>query len=331
MSNKIITSMIVGLGIPSRLLNIIAYYLLSLMIPAGKHTLRFAEKISNKANSLFSNLLNRHLGLSKVILNRASRRRISTLMKGRSKLVKNGPWTIAIIIDATLHERSSKHVENCQKFNHGKGWVLGHQWTNMGVLINDQYVPLPPIPFYTKDECKKRKIQYKTEHENIAHFIKTLSLSDLLGVYSSSEVIVLLDSGYDSHIIQKSILGRKIDFTVCLKSTRTIYLDKANEKNKASKEGRKSKKNKSISNYFRDGRRTSKTIKLKVNSGKRKWRNYAIKRLESNLNGISKKLTLICSKRSDGKVKYLACSNTKIDSKVILEIYQKPELLSYHY
>jgi len=301
--------MLYGLEIPSRLLNIVSYYLLSLMIPASKHTLKFAEKVSSKANSLFSDLLRKHLHLSTVTLNRASRRRIEKLMKTRSDLVANGPWTIAIIIDATLHERSSRYVENCQKFNHGKGWMIGHQWTNIGILINGQYVPLPPIPFYTRDECRKRNIKYRTEHEKVAHFIKTLSLTDLLGTHSLDEIIVLLDAGYDNNLIFKTILSRKISFCSSIKSSRTIFFDKEEKPNVAS--------------YFRDGRRPWKTIRLKVDSGKRKWRNHAVKRLESELNGVFNKLTLVCSKRSDGKIKYLVCSNLTVSSKIILSIYQK--------
>ena len=301
--------MLNGLGIPSRLLNIVSYYLLSLMIPASKHTLKFAEKISNKANSLFSDLLRKHLSLSTVVLNRASRRCIKKLMKKRSPFLDGAPWTIAIIIDATLHERSSRHVENCQKFNHGKGWMIGHQWSNIGILINGQYVPLPPIPFYTKEECKRRKIKYRTEHEKIAHFIKTLSLTDLLGSHSLDEIVVLLDAGYDNNLIFKTILSRKIDFCSSIKSSRTIFLNKKDKPN--------------IESYFRDGRRPWKTIKLKVDSGKRKWRNHAVKRLEGELNGVLNQLTLVCSKRSDGKIKYLACSNLAVNCKAILSIYKK--------
>ena len=121
MDNNIIMPLLNGLQIPSRLINIISWYLLSLMMTAEKHTQKFATKISGKTNSLFSKLLIRHLGLSKLVLNRAARRRLKKLLKKRFPLVKNAPWTIAIIIDSTLHSRSSKYIENAQKFNHGKG------------------------------------------------------------------------------------------------------------------------------------------------------------------------------------------------------------------
>jgi len=308
MSNTIIISLLDGLLIPARLLEIISYYLLSLMIPSNKHTLKFAEQISGKANSLFSNLLIQHLGLSTIVLNRAGSRRLTKLMKIRKPLSDDAPWTIAIIIDSTLHERSSDKVQNSQKMTHGKGWITGHQWTNIGILINGQYVPLPPIPFYTKDECKRRKIEYKTESQKIATFLKNLSLKNLLGSFDNSEVVVITDSGYDSNIVLKAILSKKIDFVASIKSSRCIFFDKKNTPN--------------VSDYFTDGRRPWKTIKLRVDSGKRKWRCYATKRLEASLQGIVHALTLICSKRSDGKMKFLACSNQKIDTKGIVATYQ---------
>ena len=43
-------------------------------------------------------------------------------------LVGGTPWTIAIVIDSTLHPRSSLHVQNSQRFNHGQGFVIGYQW-----------------------------------------------------------------------------------------------------------------------------------------------------------------------------------------------------------
>ena len=71
---------------------------------------------------------------------------------------------------------------------------------------------------------QKRKLKYRTEHEKVAFFIKTLNLKDLLGPHSLDEIVVLLDSGYDSKVVQNAILSRNVDFTVSIKSTRTIFL-----------------------------------------------------------------------------------------------------------
>ncbi|MCP4108428.1 MAG: hypothetical protein GY749_23270, partial [Desulfobacteraceae bacterium] len=54
-----------------------------------------------------------------------------------------------------------------QRFSHGKGFVIGHQWTNIVLFINGFIIPLPPIPFHTKKYCRENKTEYRTEHELI--------------------------------------------------------------------------------------------------------------------------------------------------------------------
>ena len=90
---------------------------------------------------------------------------------GRQPLVAGAPWTIAIIIDATLHPRSSLHVHNAQRFNHGQGFVVGHQWTNIVVNINGRIIPLPPIASLSKNECKRRGIVYKSERDRLIVYL----------------------------------------------------------------------------------------------------------------------------------------------------------------
>ena len=175
-------------------------------------------------------------------------------------------------------------------------------------MINGQYIPLPPIPFYTQDECKRRNIHYRTEHEKIANFLKTLDLNELLGPHQISELVVLADAGYDSKVIQKSLSIRKIDYVFSIKESRVITV-------KDSKEIR-------ISDYFCDGRRPWKTTRIKASGGKSKWRRYAIKHAEGYLKAGHSTISLVCSKRSDGKIKYLSCSNCSINPRTIMMTYQ---------
>lgn len=81
------------------------------------------------------------------------------------------PWKIALLIDSTLQHRASLHPENAKKFNHGKGFVIGHQWTNIVLIINDILIPLPPIPFYSKRYCREHALAYHTEHERVVAYI----------------------------------------------------------------------------------------------------------------------------------------------------------------
>ena len=271
MSHHILLRLLRELKIPSRLVKTTAWYLLSLMLPADRHSQTFASKISGLASSLFSNLLRKHLHLSRQCLNRASRRRIKWLMKKRQMLSKNAPWTIALVIDATLHERHSKKCQNSQKFTHGKGWVHGHQWTNIGVWVAGEFIPVATIPFYTKDECRNRKIDYRTENKKVAQWLQTLDLKDLLGRHCSSEIVVLMDSGYDCSKIYETLKSRKLDFIVGAKNNRSISID--------------SKKWQPISQYFQDRRRREKIIRQKSGDGK-KWQRYAVKQQIGYLKGL---------------------------------------------
>ena len=78
------------------------------------------------------------------------------------------PWKILILIDSTLQHRASLHPENTKTFNHGKGYVIGHQWTNIVLLLGDMLIPLRPIPFYSKRYCQAHDLAYHSEHEQNA-------------------------------------------------------------------------------------------------------------------------------------------------------------------
>jgi len=316
METTIIITMLSGLLIPSRNLEIVSWYILSIMLPTDKHSQTFASKISGKISSLFSKLLYRHLELSEVTLNRAAKRRLKKLMKIRKKLTKNTPWTIALIIDATLHKRSSTKQDNVQKFNHGKGWIIGHQWTNIGIMINNQFIPFPPIPFYSRDYCNmnaKKGIRYLSEHKKLYSLLKDLDLKSYLGEHLASEVVVLMDSDYDDKKLLNIINKKGWNFTVSLKSSRVMKTIK-----------NMSMTWRNIKNFFKDGRRKAKTIRIEVNGSKKIRRYYSVKQLVGVIKGVTPKVKLVWSKRSrDKNEKFLACSSININVHGILEIYSK--------
>jgi hypothetical protein len=57
-----------------------------------------------------------------------------------------------------------------------KGFIVGHQWTNIVLHINDKVIPLPPIAFYTNKYCKQNGIEYQTENTQVAQYLSQLSL-----------------------------------------------------------------------------------------------------------------------------------------------------------
>ena len=208
-------------------------------------------------------------------LNRSSCRRLKRLMKKRRSIAPGASWKIAIIVDATLHQRSSRHLQNSQKFNHGQGWVTGHQWTNIIIAINGQVVPLPPIAFYTKKECRKRGVKYQSELERVATFLKNLDLEEVLGHHDSSEVVVLMDSGYDSKKLQSAILNKGWNFICSLKSSRTV-----------SSAG-KSKTWVNVHKFISRGHKPEKSLRIATYRGKKRgWRQYCTKQREGFLRGV---------------------------------------------
>ncbi|MCP4552772.1 MAG: transposase, partial [Bacteroidetes bacterium] len=197
------------------------------MASSRTHTLTAAARFSDSSKSRFHYFLKDNSEIAVYTLSKLSKkqaRKFSKVNKGLSdgKL----PWNIAISVDATFLNRSSLHTQNSKRFNHGKGFVVGHQWTNIVIHINDKVIPLPPIPFYTKKYCKQNGIEYQTENTRVAEYLSQLSLEEYIGLHAPEKVVVLADSGYDDHKIQKAIAGKNWKFIIALKSTRGVKSEK---------------------------------------------------------------------------------------------------------
>ena len=125
-----------------------------------------------------------------------------------------------MIIDATLHPRSSLHVHNAQRFNHGQGFVIGHQRTNIVLNIKEGKIPLPPIHLWSKNECNRRGMPYETEHDRLKVYLEQLNLVALVGSYENHEVVVPTDSGYENKSPKNAIVSRVWDFLNGVKTSR---------------------------------------------------------------------------------------------------------------
>jgi hypothetical protein len=147
-----------------RLQQVCASYLLFLMVVTTNHTLEEAARFSGLHKSQFSRMLKWHGNIASYTLGSLSKQQAKRLSKSLNAL-KGLPWKIVIIIDSTLQHRASLHPENSKKFNHGQGFVIGHQWTNIVLIINEVLIPLRPIPFYSKRYCVDHGREYRTEHD----------------------------------------------------------------------------------------------------------------------------------------------------------------------
>jgi len=187
-----------------RLGRICTAYLLFLMVATTKHSLKEAARFSRLHPSLFSKLLQSHSNVAITTLDQLSKTQARKLAKALER-VRGLPWKILLIIDATIQHRASLHPENAQTFNHGKGYVIGHQWTNIVLVLGDILIPLPPIPFYSKGYCRAQGLTYQSEHQRVVDYLKALDLEAYLGAYDRREVVVLTDSGYDDKKIEQAI------------------------------------------------------------------------------------------------------------------------------
>ena len=291
------------------------------MASSRTHTLTAAARFSNSSKSRFHYFLKDNSEIAVYTLSELSKkqaRQFSKINKGLSSAKL--PWNIAISVDATILNRSSLHTQNSKRFNHGKGFVVGHQWTNIVLHINDKVIPLPPIPFYTRKYCKQNGIEYQTENTRVAEYLRQLSLEEYIGHHAPEKVVVLADSGYDDHKIQKAIAGKNWKFIIALKSTRSVKTEKAFNTTKKTEDW------KSVTVSFKNNRKIGwKTIRAPKNSGNKKWMEFRIRQITGYLKNFGK-AQLICSqfktKSNKGRRKHLACNDLKATSRQIVIGYR---------
>jgi hypothetical protein len=295
------------LKIPNRLQSVAVSYLLAFMRESSKHSLHFASSVSGISSSQFSRLLSNHKDLALDCLNRASRRRISSLINRRRPLTPGVPWKVAIIIDATLHERSSLHIENSQRFNHGDGWVIGHQWTNIVLSIHNQVVPLKPIPFLSKKYCKKKGLKYLTEPERILEYWSAWDWEAILPGVDPSEIVVLTDSGYDNKRLQTFVLSQGWSFVGSLKKSRGVVT--------------RTQACQSVEDLFKVTRKIGHWKTIRVN-GRKPRKEFRTRTLVGGLNGVEAEVRFVCSEKPSGGKLFLACSKENLSAGAIARTYR---------
>jgi hypothetical protein len=154
------------LAVRLRLQQLCFWYIVSLMVEARKHSLTFAASLSGLQKSQFSKFLRTHCGVAAYTLEDLSKRQAQRFAP-YIKQLEGLPWKIGLVIDATLQGRAGLHTENAKRFNHGHGMVIGHQWTNIVLILNGILIPLPPIPFYRKNYWKAHHLVYASEHDRL--------------------------------------------------------------------------------------------------------------------------------------------------------------------
>jgi Transposase DDE domain len=259
-----------------------------------------ADWLPSQLKHWLSSVLNSKTEWPCYTLENLSKKQAKHMAKARHKL-RELPWHIAIVIDSTLQHRASLPPENAKTFNHGQGFVVGHQWTTIVLLLNDMLIPLRPIPFYSQRYCRDRKLEYRTAHDLVVEYIQKLQLEEYLGSYDPREVVVLTDSGYDNKKIQKAIAAKHWHFIIALGKTRSVTSAML------SLTTPKSKQWCPIATFFRNHRWLKwQTIRITTNGTKRKRMELRTRDTIGYLRYVGQ-VQLVCSeprKRPDGRRKY---------------------------
>ncbi len=306
------------IAVRQRLERVCTSYLLFLMVVTTKHSLQEAARFSGLHPSLFSKMLQAHAKVAIMTLESLSKTQARQFAKTLERL--NGlPWKIVIIIDSTLQHRASLHPENAKTFNHGKGYVIGHQWTNIVLLLGDMLIPLRPIPFYSKRYCQTHGLAYHSEHERVVAYLRTLDLEDYIGAYDRREVLVLADSGYDDKKIEKAIADKRWHFIIALSKTRSVKSEALYLTTPTSQQWCH------IDTFFRRHRRLKwDTIRLATSGNKRKRMDVRVRHTSGYLRSVGK-VELVCSEqrhRPNGRRKYLACNDLRATARQIVTGYR---------
>ena len=191
------------------------------MVATTKHSFKEAARFSGLPPTLFGKLLQAHAHVATTPLDQLSKTPARQFAKALQR-VQGLPWKIVILIEATLQHRASLHPDNSHTFNHGKGYVIGHQWTNVVLVLGDLLIPLKPIPFYRKRYCQAHDLAYRRDHERVVASLGALDLEDSLGPDDRREVLVVADSGYDNKKSEKAIADKGWHFLIALSKTRSV-------------------------------------------------------------------------------------------------------------
>jgi hypothetical protein len=150
-------------------------------------------------------------------------------------------------------------------------------------------------------------------------YIVNLELEYYIGPYNRKDVIVLADSGYDDKKIENAIADKGWKFILALNKKRGVKTVKQYLTTPKSKDW------KQVAVLFHTFRSIKwQTIRISMNSSKRKRMDFRIRQIIGHLRYVSK-VQLICSefkKRPDGRRKYLACNDLKAKARQIIIGYR---------
>jgi hypothetical protein len=305
-------------AVRQRLERICTSSLLFLMVATTQHALTEAARFAGLHPALFSKRLPSHTKVAITTLAQRSKTQARQCAKALPR-VRGLPWRIAILIDATLQRRASLHPENTHTFNHGKGYVIGHQWTNIVLVLGDMLIPLKPIPFSSKRYCQAHALEYHSEPERVGASLRTLDLEDYIGAYDRREVLVVAESGYDNKKIEQAIANKGWHCIIALSKTRSVKSEALALSTSTSQQWCH------IDTFFRRHRRRKwDTMRLATRGNKRQRMAVRVRHTAGSLRSVGK-VELVCAEqrnRPDGRRTSLACNDLRATARQIVTGYR---------
>jgi hypothetical protein len=303
--------------------NTLEWYLTSLAASTAKHSLEHASDLSDIHGSQFSRLLSGSKLESELILSDLSKKGVKILSKIESDLtsvLEKLPWKVYVIIDSTPQKRSASKAENVSRFNLGGGFWFGHRWTNVVLLINGHLIPLVPISYRSKNECKRLGLGHKTENELICEYLDRVDISAFIPGVSPEEVGLLLDAGYDAKTVQNKILSKGWTLLAAIGSDRNIFITHSNPSHYGNQESEIGV----VDAFRRFNRRAKKiTCRLPKLQGQKKRKTFTVNRIQGVLKGVrGYEMAILKSKtKRQNKVKYIACSKSDAPTWKIVQAF----------
>jgi hypothetical protein len=302
---------------------VLEWYLASLAAESPKHTLGNASDLSSISSSQFSRLLAGSVTTSELILSNLSAKSVKMITKTEtdlSSVFAKLPWKCYIIVDSTPQKRSASKSRNVARFNLGGGFWFGHRWTNVVLFINGHLIPLVPIPYRSKKECKVLGVEHKTEKELLCEYFDKLDLTKFFPGIKPEDIAVLLDAGYDAKKVQNKILSKGWDLLAAIGKQRNIYIKHAHPSHYGTQ-----KSEIGVANAFqRFNRRVEKiTCRLPKLHGQKKRKKFSVKRIHGSLKGVKNHEMVFLYSKTDRqeKVKYIACSRSNLPTWKIVQAF----------
>jgi hypothetical protein len=284
------------------------------MVVTTKHSLEDAARFSGLHKSQFSKVLKYHSNVAIYTLESLSKTQAKHVAKALHKF-KGLPWKRALIVERTLQHRASLHPETAKRFNHGNGFVIGHQWTTIVLSINDMLIPLRPIPFYSQRSCRDHDLAYQTEHDLVIDSLRHLDLVDSIGSYDPRDVVVWTDSGYDNKKRETAMANKGWHCIIALGKTRRVKSETLSLTTPTSRQWCP------IATFFRHHRRLKwTTIRVMTNGAQAKRMEFRSRDTIGYLRYVGM-VHLVWSdqrNRPDGRRKYFACNARRVTARQIL-------------